>query len=176
MGKEENGGDAGKIGEKMAEEDYHRLFLDARKTADEYLTRLKYMQADFENYKKRVAKDKIETIRFANEALLLDLLPVIDELEIALEKMPQGEGKNGIRMVHSNLSKALLECGLLEIHVKEHSLFDASFHEAVLTEKTSDQGLDGKIAKIIQKGYLLNGDVIRYAKVSVYCREEKTQG
>lgn len=151
--------------------DYHAQYLEAKKDADEYLTRLKYMQADFENFKKRAAKEKIETIRFANEMLISDMLTILDALYSGLEKMQEGEEKKGMAMVLQNFSRILAENGLLEISAKEGFEFDPNFHECVVEENGKDPKLAGKIAKIIQKGYLLNGQVLRFAKVAVYAKQ-----
>ncbi|MEK6843586.1 MAG: nucleotide exchange factor GrpE [Candidatus Micrarchaeota archaeon] len=151
--------------------DLQKLYLEEKKNAEEYLTRLKYMQADFENFKKRVAKEKMETILIATEAVMEDVLPVLDEFETAIQHFPEGDGKKGIEMIFSNLIKSLKLHGLLEMPLKEGDLFDSDLHEATGEEKTLDEKMKGKIAKIIQRGYMLNGVVMRFAKVFVFTKE-----
>ncbi|MBI5224749.1 nucleotide exchange factor GrpE [Candidatus Micrarchaeota archaeon] len=152
-------------------EDFQQLYLEQKKNAEEYLTRLKYMQADFENFKKRVAKEKMETIMIATEAVMEDVLPVLDEFEQAIVHFPEGDGKKGVEMIFANLSKSLKMHGLSQIPLKSGDLFDPDLHEAVGEEKTADEKLKGKVAKIVQKGYMLNGIVMRFAKVMVFTKE-----
>ncbi|MFH1443479.1 MAG: nucleotide exchange factor GrpE [Candidatus Micrarchaeota archaeon] len=162
----------GKVLENLPETennaDYHKEYLEAKKACEEYLTRLKYMQADLENFRKRAAKEKMEIILQANEALLSDLLPTLDAMGDALQKMEEGEHRKGMQLIRSNLLLALKENGLQEIPLMEKEGFDHDCAEAVSKEKTDDLKLAGKVAKIIQKGYLLNGKVLRFAKVAVY--------
>ncbi len=139
---------------------------------EELLTRLKYMQADFENFKKRIARERSDTIKLANEALLSDLLPVLDQLEAAIQIMPEGKEREGVKMVHTNFLKALGGNGLKEIKVDEKSIFNSDMQEAIGEEKSADEKLKGKVAKVVQAGYTLFGNVLRFAKVRVYVHEK----
>jgi len=157
-------------------EDYHKLYLEARKNTDELLTRLKYMQADFENFKKRAAKEKMEFAEYANEALLTDLLPALDELDAAMAKIPEGDASKGIAMLRQNLMRTLKGYGLQEIQAKSGDAFDPDLHEAVGKEEAGEAGLESKISAIAQKGYMLKGNVLRYVKVKVFAVELKGEG
>ncbi|MFH0971088.1 MAG: nucleotide exchange factor GrpE [Candidatus Micrarchaeota archaeon] len=163
-----------KNAENMEErEDFHKSYLESKKNCDELLTRLKYLQADCENLKKRGAKEKIETMLYANESIISDLLRILDEFEAALQKMKDGDEKNGIKLIQSNLLALLKENGLKDIQIVENSAFDPELHEAIEQEKNEDGKLGGKIAMVLQRGYLLNGKVLRYAKVKVFGKPDK---
>jgi molecular chaperone GrpE len=164
-----------KTAEKPAENtDFHKSYLESKKNCDELLIRLKYLQADYENLKKRMAKEKVETVLFANESLMSDLLLILDQFEAAVLKMKDGEEKNGIKLIQSNMLTVLKENGLKEMQVAENSALDPDLHEAIEQEKTLDAKLEGKISKVMQKGYLLNGKVLRFAKVWVFALIDKS--
>ncbi len=175
MAGEEEGSDGGKIAEAEGgnkpgpkDGDSREALLQERKNCEELITRLKYLQADFENQKKRAAKEKLETVLYANEALISDLLSVADGLEAALHKMKEGEERKGIGMIYSNLLSILKGNGLKEIQAAENGAFDPEMHEAIGTDTPSDEKLEGRISKVLQKGFLLNGKVLRFAKVRAY--------
>src|SRR5437660_745335 len=105
-----------------------------RRENEQLLTKLKYLQAEFENYRKRADRDAEIVVRFAHEALLARLLPVLDEMDAAVDAL-QGEAGKGIRMVRDNLTKALREAGLQEIPALG-SQFDPYLMHA---ERTSGQ-------------------------------------
>ncbi len=133
------------------------------KQSDEYLNRLKYLQAEFENYKKYIEKTQKQMQETASEALVKDMLPVLDDFEATLKNIKNVETKEGIQMVFNNLLKALEKHGLREIPVGE--CLDPYYHEAVL-QGESESG-EGAILEILQKGYMLNSKVIRHTKVKV---------
>ena len=142
-----------------------RASLEAvRKEKDELLSRLKYLQADFENHRKRAAKDSEAIVRFAHEALLGRLLPVLDEFDAALPRL-EGTTADGLRMVRANLWKVLQEAGLQEIPA-EGTVFDPFVHECV--EQVVDPNLkNGTVREVVQKGYRLHERVLRPAHVIV---------
>ncbi|MFH1750609.1 MAG: nucleotide exchange factor GrpE [Candidatus Micrarchaeota archaeon] len=150
------------------EPDYHKLCLEANKDSEELLTRLKYMQADFENFKKRSSRERIEMAEMANEALLTDLLPILDGLDAAKSRMKEGEERKGIEMILQKLLAVLMEYGLQEIPAKANSDFDPKLQEAVGKDATGDAKLDGKVSATVQRGYLVKGKVLRYSKVNTY--------
>lgn len=137
--------------------------------AKEYLDLAKRIQADFDNHKKRVVKEKEEIIRCANENLICDLLPTIDDLERALSANCQPEElRVGLNHIYNNLMSLLHSYGLKEI--PSDGKFDPEYHEAIAIE----DGEDGKILGVYQKGYLLGSRVIRHSKVKV--AKEKSGG
>ncbi|MEW6009142.1 MAG: nucleotide exchange factor GrpE [Candidatus Omnitrophota bacterium] len=141
---------------------------DAKK--NEYWDRLLRQQADFENLKKRLEREKNEFIKYANENLLVEFLTVLDDLErlVSLaEKHKQDFDSflKGVEMILSHLYELLKKYGIKAIDT-ENKKFDPNFHEALMTVE-SDTIDDNKIVEEFQKGYLMNGRLIRTAKVKV---------
>lgn len=124
---------------------------------------LKRVQADFSNYCKRADKDKTEFIEYASASFICKLLPIVDELEIALKNIRDSEDKKGIQMVYDKIQKVLKEEGVKEIQCVGEKL-DPYKHEAMLFEESDS---DGIVLEEIQKGYTIKGKVLRYAKVKV---------
>lgn len=121
--------------------------------------------AEFQNYKKRVEKEKSDLYSYANEKLMTELLEVIDNFERALEQ-PDTEGfKEGIEMIFNQLENVLSGAGLAEIAALGED-FDPNVHNAVMTEETEEYE-SGKVSGVMQKGYTLNGKVIRPSMVKV---------
>ena len=128
---------------------------------------LRYLRlmADFQNYRKRAEKEKRDLYSYANEKIMNDLLTVMDNFERALEH-DAGDGfKEGIEMIFKQLSDVLEKDGLAEIPALGEE-FDPNVHNAVMTEETEDYE-SGKVSGVMQKGYTLNGKVIRPAMVKV---------
>ena len=143
--------------EKLAEVERER---------DEYLNDLKRVAADFENYRKRVARDQEGLVARAHERLVKELLPVLDDLERALEAAAQHEEaklEEGVRLVHRELVKALAREGLVE--VETDGQFDPHVHEALLSQPSEQE--DGSVVEVLQKGYRLGDRVLRPARVVV---------
>ena len=118
-------------------------------------------QADFVNLRKRDEEDKVEFLKFANAGLINELLPVLDGLSLAV-----AHGDKGVEQIHSMLLKTLKNYGLEEINPMGEK-FDPNFHEAVGTIKTEAKDDDHKILEVLQEGYILNGRVLRPAKVKI---------
>jgi molecular chaperone GrpE len=135
-----------------------------RKKSEDLLTRLKYAQADLENYRKRVSRETEAILKLANEALLVRLIPVLDDLEAALTHL-DGEASKGVQMVHANLFKALAAAGLEEIPAAG-LVFDPYVHDCV--EQVPDKELeDGTVKEVVRKGYRLPDRILRPAQVIV---------
>ncbi len=125
------------------------------------------LAADFDNYRKRVAREQADLARRANERLLGELLPVIDDLERALEAAAAHEEatlEEGVRLVHRSLSGLLERHGLSEIEAE--GPFDPHIHEALLTQAT-EGATEGSVVQVLQKGYRLGDRVLRPARVIV---------
>jgi len=136
------------------------------KERDEHLDDLKRVAAEFENYRKRVARDQQSLAARAHERLVKELLPVLDDLERALqaaEEHQEGKLEDGVRLVQRELSEALAKEGLGEIETNGH--FDPHMHEALLSQP-SDQD-EGAILEVLQKGYRLGDRVLRPARVVI---------
>lgn len=124
------------------------------------------LMADFQNYKKRVEKEKKDIYSYANEKIVEELLVVLDNFERALEHDSENSGfKEGMEMIFKQLFDVLEKSGLEEIKALGEE-FDPNFHNAVMTEDT-DEFESGKVSGVMQKGYTLNGKVIRPSMVKV---------
>ena len=133
---------------------------------DEHLNDLKRVAAEFENYRKRVARDQESLVARAHERLVKELLPVLDDLERALaaaEEHEEATLEEGVRLVHRELEEALRREGLAEIGTKGH--FDPHIHEALLSQPSEQD--EGAILEVVQKGYTLGDRVVRPARVIV---------
>jgi molecular chaperone GrpE len=129
--------------------------------------RLLRLAADFENYKKRAARERQEYVSFANERLLKELLPVLDDLERALNSAEQHEEaqlEEGVRLVHRSLASLLERQGVQEISTE--GKFDPHVHEALLAQP-SEEAEHGDVLDVIQKGYKIGDRVVRPARVIV---------
>ena len=125
------------------------------------------LAADFDNYRKRVAREYAEVTRLATERVLSELLPVVDDLERALEAAAQHEEaklEDGVRLVHRALADVLARVGLAEIETD--GAFDPHVHEALLAQPAEDAE-SGSVVSVVQKGYRLGDRVVRPARVIV---------
>jgi molecular chaperone GrpE len=136
------------------------------KERDEHLDDLKRVAAEFENYRKRVARDQASLAARAHERLVKELLPVLDDLERALEaasEHQEGKLEEGVRLVQRELREALGKEGLLEIETNGN--FDPHVHEALLSQPSEED--EGAILEVLQKGYRLGDRVLRPARVVI---------
>jgi molecular chaperone GrpE len=134
---------------------------------DEYLALAQRVQADFENYRKRALRDQERLVAHAHERLVKELLPVLDDLERALEAAERHEEAaliDGVKLVQGALRKALEKEGLAEIETEGE--FDPHVHEAVLTQPGNGKE-SGCVLQVVQRGYRLGGKVVRPARVIV---------
>ena len=139
---------------------------EVEKERDEHLDDLKRVAAEFENYRKRVARDQASLAARAHERLVKELLPVLDDLERALEaasEHQEGKVEEGVRLVQRELQEALGREGLVEIETNGN--FDPHVHEALLSQPSKQD--DGAILEVLQKGYRLGDRVLRPARVVV---------
>lgn len=143
---------------------------EKRKESEEYLSQLKYLKADFENYKKRIAREKEELIKHATEKLILEILELVDNLERAIKVGRTGDENKeklleGVEMTHKQLIKTLEKEGVKCIRTKG-AIFDPHLHECVMTENT-DKFEDETVIQELLKGYTMNSKVIRHSKVKI---------
>ena len=139
---------------------------EVERERDEHLDQLKRVAAEFDNYRKRVARDQQSLAARAHERLVRELLPVLDDLERALdaaEEHQEAKLEDGVRLVHRELQEALAKEGLEEIETNGH--FDPHVHEALLSQPSEQE--DGAILEVLQKGYRLGDRVVRPARVVV---------
>ena len=142
---------------------------------DEHLNDLKRVAAEFENYRKRVARDQESLVARAHERLVKELLPVLDDLERALaaaEEHEEATLEEGVRLVHRELEEALRREGLAEIGTKGH--FDPHIHEALLSQPSEQD--EGAILEVVQKGYRLGDRVVRPARVVIAAATPEDDG
>jgi len=132
----------------------------------------KYLRlvAEFDNFRKRTARERLNMVLSASEDVISGLLPVLDDFERALEAMNSTDGndsvKEGIKLIYEKMFSYLQGRGLQHIETKNKSL-DTDFHEAIGKMPVKEKSQKGKIVNVVQNGYTLNGKVIRYAKVIV---------
>lgn len=128
------------------------------------------LYSEFENYKRRTAKEKLEFTSFANKELMTALLPIVDDMERAeksLETTTELEAlKEGLKLVFTKFSKTLESKGLKIIDAQGQA-FDSEFHEAITQIPAPSEDLKGKVVDVVEKGYFLNDKIIRFAKVVI---------
>ncbi len=132
--------------------------------AEERLNQLKYLQSDFENYRKWSEKEKESIIVLANENLIKDLLVILDDFERALPSLEQEKNKAGMEMIYKNFAKILSAYGLQPIDCVGKKL-DPHFHEVLCTEKCAQE--QNTVLEELGKGYRLKSKVIRPSKVKI---------
>lgn len=133
---------------------------------DKYLR----LSAEFDNYRKRTLKEKMELTKTAGEQLLVNILPVMDNFERALKSMETATDvpslREGVELIYSNFKDFLAQNGVKEMECL-HTDFDADLQEAVTKIPAPSEDLKGKVVDCIQKGYMMNDKVIRFPKVVV---------
>lgn len=139
---------------------------DLEKTTD----RLLRLSAEFENYKKRITRETAEFRKYANESLIKELLPVVDNLERAVATAGDGQDNNssileGVEMTINEILKIFSKFGVARIDALGEA-FDPSFHQAVMREESTDHA-ENTVTKELQKGYLMHDRLIRPAMVAV---------
>ena len=128
---------------------------------------LQRLQAEFENYKKRMDRDSTQFMKLANKELIVKLLPLLDNFELAFKSAEhQEEFKRGIELIYTQMVETLEKEGLKKIDTVGNK-FSPYLHEALLSEKAEKEKDDNNILQELQKGYILNDAVIRHAKVKV---------
>jgi molecular chaperone GrpE len=127
------------------------------------------LYSEFENFRRRTAKEKLDLIQSANEQLIKNLLPVIDDFDRAEKSLKDKNEKDleGFFLIHNKLKKILEQVGVKLMDVKPGTEFNADLHEAITQIPSTDENLKGKVVDVIEPGYLLNDKVIRFAKVVV---------
>ncbi len=149
------------------ESELESSLAEAEAKRDEYLADLQRVAAEFENYRKRAARDQERLVAHAHERLVRELLPVLDDLERALQAAERHEEAalvDGVKLVEQALRKALEKEGLTEIETA--GSFDPHVHEAMLA-KPGDGAEAGSVLEVVQRGYRIGDRVVRPAKVIV---------
>lgn len=126
--------------------------------------------AEFENYKKRTSKERVELFKTASKDVVVAMLPVLDDFDRALTEISKTDAedlKKGVELISNKLRETLKSKGLAEVAVKAGDTFDAEDHEAVTQIPAPTDEMKGKIIDVLEKGYTLGDKVIRYPKVVV---------
>lgn len=150
---------------KEEQADIAKLQGEVAEHKDKYIR----LYSEFENFRRRTAKEKLEMIQSANEQLLKALLPVVDDFERAEKSFKDKESKEleGFFLIYNKFKKTLDQYGVKTMEAGAGSEFNPDLHEAITQIPAPDEKLKGKIVDVVEKGYLLNEKVIRFAKVVV---------
>jgi molecular chaperone GrpE len=139
-----------------------KLQLEVTELKDKYLR----LYSEFDNFRKRTAKEKIELIHTASEGVMVDMLSVVDDFDRAKANAKEGEISDGIALIFSKLESTLAAKGLKEM-VAKGEVFNADIHDCITQFPTAKPEDKGKVVEVIEKGYYLKDKVIRFAKVIV---------
>lgn len=152
------------------EKELKKKVSELEHTSHEWQDKYLRLSAEFDNYRKRTLKEKADLIINANENLLKDILPVVDDFERGIDHIDKSEDlealRTGIHLIYSKFSEFLKQKGIKEIEAKGQP-FDLDLHEAMTKIPAPSETDKGKVLDVIEKGYTLNEKVIRYAKVIV---------
>ena len=160
----ESEGGTDENGEELSVED--QLREDLAKEKDKFLR----LFAEFENYKRRTSKERMELFKTAGQEVIVSLLPVLDDFDRALKELSKSEDKEmfkGVELIHNKFKETLKTNGLQEIKIKQGDAFDAEVHDAITQIPAPDKKLKGKIIDVVEKGFTLGDKIIRHPKVVV---------
>ena len=150
----------------VPQDDYDELKERYDSMNDKYLR----MVAEFDNYRKRTSRERLDLVKTAGEELIQGILPVLDDFNMAQATLVDATDMQaiceGVELIYRKLYKYLESNGLQQIDAIGHFL-DTDLHEAITQYPTDDSNQKGKVIDVLQKGYMLNGKVIRFAKVVV---------
>ncbi len=154
--------------EDTAGDEIDKLSIELQESKDKYLR----LYSEFENFRRRTAKEKLDLISTANEDLMSALLPVLDDFERASKSIgdeggDSGSIKEGLDLIFGKFKKTLEQKGLKPMDTGQGSDFDPDFHEAITQIPAPSKKLKGKVVDVVEKGYMLKDKVIRYAKVVI---------
>lgn len=149
---------------QVEESEVDILNAELKKERDNFLR----LFAEFENYKKRTSKERLELFSTANKELMTVLLPILDDFERGLTEIEKSSDPallQGMQLIYNKFKNTLTQKGLKEIEVKQGDSFDADIHEAITQIPAPSKKLKGKIIDVIEKGYKLGDTIIRFPKV-----------
>jgi molecular chaperone GrpE len=150
--------------EKLHEEEVVKLSEEVKKERDNFLR----LFAEFENYKKRTSRERIELFSTANKEVMTVLLPILDDFERGIQEVKKSEDDallQGMELIYNKLKNTLNQKGLKVMEIKQGDSFDAEIHEAITQIPAPSKKLKGKIVDVIEKGYKLGDTIIRFPKV-----------
>lgn len=166
VGFDDNGMNEQEIAEENITDALSELQDEFQREKDRYLR----LYAEFENYKKRTSRERIEMFKTAGEDVIGSLLPVLDDFERALkeiETMKDDSHFKGVGLINNKLRETLRAKGLELMDVKPGDTFNADSHEAITQIPAPEKKLKGKIIDVVEKGYTLGDKIIRYPKVVI---------
>lgn len=143
-----------------------QLTIEVKQEKDKFLR----LFAEFENYKKRTSRERIELFRTANEDLMTVLLPILDDFDRGLAEIKKAKDKEllkGMNLINSKLLNSLTQKGLEKIKVESGETFDVELHEAITQIPAPSEDMKGKIIDVVEQGYKLGDKIIRYPKVVI---------
>ena len=152
------------VAEELSVEE--QLTQDLAKEKDKFLR----LFAEFENYKKRTSKERIELFKTANQDVLYAMLPVLDDFDRGLIEITKSEDKSlieGVVLIYEKLKSTLVSKGLEQVEVRAGDAFNADYAEAITQIPAPYDDLKGKIVDVIEKGYKLGDKIIRFPKVVI---------
>ena len=152
--------------EKNEKSEEEQLKEDLAKEKDRFLR----LFAEFENFKKRTSKERMELFKTAGQEVIVALLPVMDDFDRALPEISKSEDKEmykGVELIRNKLKETLKSKGLEEIKIKAGDTFDAEVHDAITQIPAPSKKLKGKIIDVVEKGFKLGDKIIRHPKVVV---------
>jgi molecular chaperone GrpE len=149
----------------LLNEQVQKLSTELEEAKDKYLR----LYSEFDNFRRRTTKERIDLIKTANQDLMVALLPVVDDFERAQKALDQTEdhktSKEGFELIYNKFNNILKQKGLKTMEVTAGTEFDTEFHEAITQLPSADGSMKGKIIDVVEKGYLLEDKVVRFAKV-----------
>lgn len=152
------------IENEVEESEVDKLKHELGKERDNFLR----LFAEFENYKKRTSKERLELFSTANKELMTALLPILDDFERGLNEVEKSSDKallQGMQLIFNKFKNTLGQKGLKDMEVKQGDSFDADIHEAITQIPAPSKKLKGKIIDVVEKGYKLGDTIIRFPKV-----------
>ena len=142
--------------------------IDAQMALEDEKNKFLRLFAEFENYKKRTAKERIELFKTASQEVMVALLPILDDFERALAELDEkDEQLAGIILIYNKFFDTLKQQGLSKMDIESKAVFDAEIHEAITQLPASDEHPKGSIVDVVSAGYKLGDLIIRYPKVVV---------
>ena len=149
-----------------SEDELAKYKADLEKEKDKFLR----LFAEFEHYKRRTSKERVEMFKTAGQEVMQAMLPVLDDFDRAMTEIQKAKDKNlqkGVELISNKLRETLKAKGLKQMEVKTGDAFDADLHEAITQIPAPKDSLKGKIVDVVENGYQLGEKIIRYPKVVV---------
>jgi len=151
---------------RSRDKELHKLKAELSEMKDKFLR----LYSEFENYRRRTAREKMELVSTANEDLMIELLPVIDDFERAITAFESNNGdvdtmKEGVVLIYNKLRNVAEKKGLKNMNIEPGDDFNSELHDAISHIPAPEEKFKGKIIDTVEKGYYLNDKVIRFAKV-----------